>query len=151
MGEELTIGRQAGLHCHDGGFHAEVKWSVHRRFKHHFQCPGTLFRRSTQDAAIPLANDSTERGESIDDRGLIARQELRGRRQGWFQKMLAKEATTDKSVETVGGIIFMKGNDDIVTLSPQFGFELLYFWLVRTTPEFTIQVQTRPGMTCFGR
>ena len=70
--------------------------------------------------------------------------------EGGFEEVGAEEGSADEAVETVGGIVFVEGDDDVVAFGAEFGLEVLDFWLGGAVPELAVEVEACEGVAGTG-
>jgi len=119
-----------------------------RRLKNDFKGTWTRFGRSAEHAEVTFSDQAVARGEIVDRRIAIARQDFFRRLQGWFHDVLRHLRAEGKGVKPGRVCVGMERDQAVETERPDLPLKEPHLGLVRAEPEFPVQIASAPRMTC---
>ena len=112
------------------------------RLENNFKRPRLQVGRRRQDAGKAFGDNPVTRRKSVDQGAAIARQDLLGCPQRRFQQLLVEQPAMRVSVETLARVVGVQRDNAVERLCAQLLLEDLHFGMIRTPPEFPIEINS---------
>src|ERR1043166_1799375 len=111
-----------------------------RSFQNDFKRDRLHLRRSSQHPIVMVIDNTIARGESVDGRIGVPRNNFTGLGQRGAQEVFCQGVTTDKAINAFTGVIGMKLNNAAEMARAQLLLQYRDFRLDRPAPELPVQI-----------